>query len=304
MQTYLEIGEFCKLVHLSEDVVKGMMANGALNFKDEDGKIYIEANQGTFSVVPKGSSEATPISSISLAGESFVEKTIGTILNLHEKVLDAKDETLETLKNENKFLKDVLYSMQEIYDEDRKTIDILNEQLGRAQEEVEFLKRKYKLMWNKAVDNFTQGKMSATMDDDMENSAFSPRSERNSGINSSLNSALNSGANSSANSALKAAASAALHTETPKSQSANSSLNSSETSTNSSVNSTPKAENSSTTSANGVNSNPTAPNSSENSSLNSSASSTANSSTTANSATNSSENSNANSTNPQKDSAQ
>lgn len=285
MQTYLEIGEFCKLVHLSEDVVKGMMANGALNFKDEDGKIYIEANQGTFSVVPKGSSEATPISSISLAGESFVEKTIGTILNLHEKVLDAKDETLETLKNENKFLKDVLYSMQEIYDEDRKTIDILNEQLGRAQEEVEFLKRKYKLMWNKAVDNFTQGKMSATMDDDMENSAFNPRSERNLGINSSLNSALNSGANS----ALKAAASAALHAETPKSESANS---------------TPKAENSNATSANGVNSNPTAPNSSENSSLNSSASSTANSSTAANSATNSSENSNANSTNPQKDSAQ
>lgn len=281
MQTYLEIGEFCKLVHLSEDVVKGMMANGALNFKDDDGKIYIEANQGTFSVVPKGSSEATPISSISLAGESFVEKTIGTILNLHEKVLDAKDETLETLKNENKFLKDVLYSMQEIYDEDRKTIDILNEQLGRAQEEVEFLKRKYKLMWNKAVDNFTQGKMSATMDDDMENSAFNPRSERNSSINSSLNSALNSGANSnensssnsnatnensSANSALKAAASAALHAETPKSASANS---------------TPKAENSNATSANGVNSNPTA-----------------------NSATNSSANSNANSTNPQKDSAQ
>lgn len=300
MQTYLEIGEFCKLVHLSEDVVKGMMANGALNFKDENGKIYIEANQGTFSVVPKGSSEATPISSISLAGESFVEKTIGTILNLHEKVLDAKDETLETLKNENKFLKDVLYSMQEIYDEDRKTIDILNEQLGRAQEEVEFLKRKYKLMWNKAVDNFTQGKMSATMDDDMENSAFSPRSERNSSINSGLNSALNSGANSnenssansnatsenlSANSALKAAASAALHAETLKSQSANS---------------TPKAENLSTTqstansnatSANGANSN-------ENSSLNSSTS------TTANSATNSSANSNPSTTNPQKDSAQ
>ncbi len=306
MQTYLEIGEFCKLVHLSEDVVKGMMANGALNFKDEDGKIYIEANQGTFSVVPKGSSEATPISSISLAGESFVEKTIGTILNLHEKVLDAKDETLETLKNENKFLKDVLYSMQEIYDEDRKTIDILNEQLGRAQEEVEFLKRKYKLMWNKAVDNFTQGKMSATMDDDMENSAFNPRSERNLGINSSLNSALNSGANSnenssatsenlSANSALKAAASAALHAETPKSQGANSSSNSGSTNENSNANSTPKAENLSTTQST-ANSNPTAPNSSANS--------TANSNTTANSATNSSENSNPSTTNPQKDSAQ
>lgn len=289
MQTYLEIGEFCKLVHLSEDVVKGMMANGALNFKDEDGKIYIEANQGTFSVVPKGSSEAIPISSISLAGESFVEKTIGTILNLHEKVLDAKDETLETLKNENKFLKDVLYSMQEIYDEDRKTIDILNEQLGRAQEEVEFLKRKYKLMWNKAVDNFTQGKMSATMDDDMENSAFSPRSERNSSLNSALNSGANSNENSSANlganSALKAAASAALHAETPKSESANSSSNSGSTSENSSSNSTPKAENLSTTQST-ANSNATSEN------------------LGANSATNSSTNSNANSTTPQKDSAQ
>lgn len=164
MQTYLELSEFCKLVHLNEDVVKGMMANGSLNFKEEQGKIYIEANQGTFSVVPSSTDEAIPISSISLAGESFVEKTIGTILNLHEKVLDAKDETLDTLKNENKFLKEALYSMQEIYDEDRKTIDILNEQLSAAREEVEFLKRKYKLMWNKAVDNFTQSKDKARQD--------------------------------------------------------------------------------------------------------------------------------------------
>lgn len=156
MQTYLELGEFCKLVHLNEDVVKSMMANNTLNFKEEDGKIYIEAQQGTFSIVP--SSNQSPISSMSLAGESFIEKTIGTILNLHEKVLDAKDETLEALKNENKFLKDALYSMQELYDEDRKTIDILNQQLKRAQEEVEFLKRKYKMMWNKAVENFTQNK--------------------------------------------------------------------------------------------------------------------------------------------------
>lgn len=157
MQTYLELQEFCKLVRLNEDVVKGMMANNALNFKEEDGKIYIEANQGTFSVVPrKPNEEPLPVDSISLAGESFVEKTIGTILNLHEKVLDAKDETLEVLQRENKFLKDALYSMQEIYDEDRKTIDALNSQLKHAQDEVEFLKRKYKMMWNKAVENFTQ----------------------------------------------------------------------------------------------------------------------------------------------------
>jgi len=153
MQTYLELEEFCKLVHLNEDVVKGMMANGALNFKEENEKIYIEANQGTFSIVPS-SSQGAMVNSMTLAGESFVEKTIGTILNLHEKVLDAKDETLEALKNENKFLKDALYSMQELYDEDRKTIETLNIELKNARDEAEFMKRKYKLMWNKTMEMF------------------------------------------------------------------------------------------------------------------------------------------------------
>ncbi|BEJ69766.1 TPA: DUF3972 domain-containing protein [Campylobacter jejuni] len=155
MQTYLELEEFCKLVHLNEDVVKGMIANGALNFKEEEGKIYIEAHQGTFSVVPSSAkSQTAMVNSMTLAGESFVEKTIGTILNLHEKVLDAKDETLEALKNENKFLKDALYSMQELYDEDRKTIETLNNELKHAREEIEFLKRKYKLMWSKTAEIF------------------------------------------------------------------------------------------------------------------------------------------------------
>ena len=44
--------------------------------------------------------------------------------------------------------------MQELYDEDRKTVETLTKQLKISQEEVEFLKRKYKLMWNQAVENF------------------------------------------------------------------------------------------------------------------------------------------------------
>lgn len=154
MQTYLELEEFCKLVHLNEDVVKSMMAKGDLNFKEEEGKIYIEAHQGTFSVVPSSANKNAMVNSMTLAGESFVEKTIGTILNLHEKVLDAKDETLEALKNENKFLKDALYSMQELYDADRKTIESLNMELKHAREDAEFMKRKYKLMWNKTIETF------------------------------------------------------------------------------------------------------------------------------------------------------
>lgn len=238
MQTYLELAEFCTLVHLSEDVVKGMIANGALNFKEEGGKIYIEANQGTFSVVPSSNAEAVPISSIQLAGESFVEKTIGTILNLHEKVLDAKDETLDTLKNENKFLKDALYSMQEIYDEDRKTIDILNAQLARAAEEIEFLKRKYKLMWNKAVENFTQkGAVNSPLEtlENAENSALSgaikssansPQSAVNSSTtaNSTTNSTQNSSVNSTANSAVNSSVNSTQNSSV--NSTANSSVNS------------------------------------------------------------------------------
>ncbi|QCD45500.1 DUF3972 domain-containing protein [Campylobacter mucosalis] len=153
MQTFLKIDEFCKLVHLEREVIEGMIERGVLNTRTDEGEIYIEASQGTMSVVPATTSNLS-VNMNALPGESFVEKTIGTILNLHEKVLDAKDETLEVLRNENKFLKEALYSMQELYDEDRKTIETLTAQLKHSQDEVEFLKRKYKLMWNKAVENF------------------------------------------------------------------------------------------------------------------------------------------------------
>ncbi|ASM37130.1 DUF3972 domain-containing protein [Campylobacter sputorum] len=155
MQTYLEIDEFCKLVHLDREVIENMIEKGTLNSKEENGVVYIEASQGTMSIIP--SDMQTPVTqNTSLPGASFVEKTIGTILNLHEKVLDAKDETLSSLRNENKFLKDAICSMQELYDEDRKTVELLSTQLKNSQQEVEFLKRKYKLMWNKAVDNFKE----------------------------------------------------------------------------------------------------------------------------------------------------
>lgn len=160
MKTYLEISEFCKLVHLNRQTVNEMLARGALISKEEDGKIYIEADENSIIVSGAKSTnveKSTEQNNSILAGASFIEKTIGTILNLHEKVLDAKDETLEALKNENKFLKEALYSMQELYDEDRKTVETLNNQLKIAQDEVEFMKRKYKLMWDKTVANFAAG---------------------------------------------------------------------------------------------------------------------------------------------------
>ena len=53
------------------------------------------------------------------------------------------------------FLKEALFSMQELYDEDRKIIETLRAQLQFVQDELEFTKRKYKMMWNKAVESYT-----------------------------------------------------------------------------------------------------------------------------------------------------
>ena len=157
MQTWLEIGEFSKLVHLDIETIESMIQKGKLSVREENGKRLIEANRATYSIMPSAEPESKVMISkdtVPLSGTDFVEKTIGTILNLHEKVLDAKDETLDALKSENRFLKEALFSMQELYDDDRKVIDTLTAQLKHTQEELEFTRRKYKLMWNKAVENY------------------------------------------------------------------------------------------------------------------------------------------------------
>ena len=56
------------------------------------------------------------------------------------------------------FLKEALSSLQDLYEEDRKTIETLTTQLKLSQQEVEFMKRKYKLMWGKVVENYSTDK--------------------------------------------------------------------------------------------------------------------------------------------------
>lgn len=154
METWLEIDEFCEAVKLGRAVVDVMINKGELQTKEEDGKIYVEATKGAGSIVKSNMQIHQEEGTFEVTDGKFAEQAIGTILNMHEKVVDAKDETVETLKSENRFLKESLFSLQELYDEDRKTIEALQRQLKISQDEVEFLKRKYKLMWNKAVDNY------------------------------------------------------------------------------------------------------------------------------------------------------
>ena len=156
MQTWIPIEEFARTVNKDLVEIEVMCEENRLVSKIKDGVRYIEAASATSVLLPAkketaDSLEKTP--EVSGNAMEFVEKTIGTILNLHEKVLDAKDETLEALKQENQFLKEGLLSMQELYEEDRKTIETLTKQLQVAQEELEFVKKKYKLMWGKAIEN-------------------------------------------------------------------------------------------------------------------------------------------------------
>ena len=151
---WITIQEYSELTGLSPDAIDDLMERGKLECQKELGKIYIDPSHGMQAIVP------SEIHALAEAGQSinigpqFIEKTIGTIINLHEKVLDAKDETIGSVKSENLFLKEALSSLQELYEEDRKTIDTLTTQLNHSQEEAEFMKRKYKLMWGKVVEEY------------------------------------------------------------------------------------------------------------------------------------------------------
>ncbi len=149
--------EYSELTGLDISAIDDLCERGKLTVKVEDGVRMIDPSKGSGEVVPAQLKELSARNTHEmLVQPEFVEKTIGTIINLHEKVLDAKDETIEAVKVENEFLREALGSLQELYDEDRKTIHTLQEQLKLSQQEVEFMRRKYKLMWNKAIDEHTK----------------------------------------------------------------------------------------------------------------------------------------------------
>ena len=158
MNSWLEIEEFSTLVNLDISAIQALIEEGKLISKEEDGQCFVEVSRSAQALIPASRGivvdNSYENSSVNMSSE-FVEKTVGAILSLHEKVLDAKEETLDALKGENRFLKEALFSMQELCDEDRKVIETLTKQLELLQDELEFTKRKYKMMWNKAVESYT-----------------------------------------------------------------------------------------------------------------------------------------------------
>lgn len=158
MNSWMEITEFSALVNLDISTVHALIDEGKLVSKEDEGRCFVEVSRSAQALIPATHGivvdDTYESSSVTMSSE-FVEKTVGAILSLHEKVLDAKEETLDALKGENRFLKEALFSMQELCDEDRKVIETLTKQLELLQDELEFTKRKYKMMWNKAVEGYT-----------------------------------------------------------------------------------------------------------------------------------------------------
>ena len=150
---WMSIYEYAELTNMDVDAVEALIVRGKLTTIVEEGVVLIDPSQSMGDLVPATLTELSASHADVTMGASFVEKTIGTIINLHEKVLSAKEETIESIKNENVFLKEALASLQELYDEDRQTIAVLTEQLKLSGQEVEFMRRKYKLMWGKTIED-------------------------------------------------------------------------------------------------------------------------------------------------------
>ena len=151
---WLKLDEFSNTVDLDKDQIESMIDSGELVTKEEEGDVYVDATAHTHAMIPHVMKEAEATNSDLTVQQAFVEKTIGTIVNLHDKVLATKDEMIATVKDENAFLKETIYQMQELYNEDRKTVETLTEQLKLSQDEVVYLRRKYKLMWGKVVEDY------------------------------------------------------------------------------------------------------------------------------------------------------
>ena len=143
MITLLTIEEFEKISGKKQEEILNLCKEKKLKCKKSDGIIYVEVENNN-NLVPLNEVEI-------ITNDDIANKTLATFLTMHEKVLMSKDETIEALKEENKFLKESIYSIQEVYEEAKITIERLQKQLEITQEELEFCRKKYKLMWGRVL---------------------------------------------------------------------------------------------------------------------------------------------------------
>lgn len=146
-ENWIRFEEFLNITGLSTEQAKKMITSNQINAKYLNDTLYVDSISGTNALI-----KTTQNTLVSKSLDSdFVEQSIGTILNLHEKVVEAKDETILAIKNENQFLKDSLLSAKEAQIDDKKMIENLRIELEQKKQELETITRKYKLMWGKTL---------------------------------------------------------------------------------------------------------------------------------------------------------
>jgi len=91
-----------------------------------------------------------------LVTADFVKESFRSVLKLHEALIASKDAQIAQLKEENALLKESLLSVQKLYEEDRELLNLLKKEIYDLQEELEFTRRKYKMMWNQAIENYSK----------------------------------------------------------------------------------------------------------------------------------------------------
>ncbi len=91
-----------------------------------------------------------------LVTSDFIKESFSQVLSLHEEIVASKDAQIQQLREENHFLKESLLSVQKLYDEDRELLNLLKKEIFDLQEELEFTRRKYKMMWNQAIENYAK----------------------------------------------------------------------------------------------------------------------------------------------------
>ena len=86
----------------------------------------------------------------------FVKQSFKGVLALHEEIISSKEDQIKILKDENEFLKQTLLSIQQFYNQDRELLELLKKEIFDLQDELEFTRRKYKMMWNQAIENYSK----------------------------------------------------------------------------------------------------------------------------------------------------
>ena len=88
---------YCELTGLNMASIDDLVENEKLTVIVQNGIRMINPSHGAVNtVIPQKLAELSARNTHEIVVQpEFIEKTIGTIINLHEKVLDAKDETIE-----------------------------------------------------------------------------------------------------------------------------------------------------------------------------------------------------------------